>query len=301
MSSAPGEDRVRRFACTQCGACCDRPPEVELSEAAALADMFVFRLLFRLYELPRTLSGCPASLVPAGGPDEFYESKRLLNAFAARKHRSKERHGGQPVELTKYLTVSVLAVDTGSGACPALRDGRCEVYDSRPLACRTVPFHYSRPEGSAERYLASFVATRGYRCDTSAEAPVVIEGGRIVDPGARQARAEALEMAERDRRWKDAILREVKVGSGRYPLPSLGEIATGSLFGAMTTSMRVAWQIAAEAGLISAETCTALIAAQTTVIDRELSSARCAPAARQTLADMRAEYRELPQAALGAS
>ena len=43
----------RRFACTQCGQCCNRPPEVELGEAAALADVFVLRLLMRIYSLPR--------------------------------------------------------------------------------------------------------------------------------------------------------------------------------------------------------------------------------------------------------
>ena len=41
----------RHFACTQCGKCCDRAPEVELGEAAALADVFVWQLLFRLYSL----------------------------------------------------------------------------------------------------------------------------------------------------------------------------------------------------------------------------------------------------------
>jgi hypothetical protein len=40
-----------RFACTSCGQCCNRSPEVELSETLDLADAFVFRLMFRPYEL----------------------------------------------------------------------------------------------------------------------------------------------------------------------------------------------------------------------------------------------------------
>ena len=73
----------RRFACTQCGKCCNRSPEVELSEAAALADVFVFRLMFRLYFLPRRLGDY---LRTAGGPaataEVFYQRKRLLGAYA---------------------------------------------------------------------------------------------------------------------------------------------------------------------------------------------------------------------------
>ena len=57
--------------------------------------------------------------------------------------------------------------------------------------------------------------------------------------------------------------------------------------------MHVAWRIAAEAGVIGAETCAALIAAQAAVIDRELASARCTLSARETLGEMRAEYLEL--------
>jgi hypothetical protein len=54
--------------------------------------------------------------------------------------------------------------------------------------------------------------------------------------------------------------------------------------------MRVAWQIAADAGLISSEERTSLIAAQLALIDRELAADRCAQDARETLLDMRAEY-----------
>jgi Fe-S-cluster containining protein len=283
-----------RFACTQCGACCKRSPEVALSEAAALADVFVFRLMFRLYELPRTLAGSLASGArPAGSGEEFYESKRLLTAFAARKHAVKRRNGAKTVEYTRYLTISALTLDAGSGACTALSDGRCGIYARRPLACRTVPFHYSRPEASAERELKAFVGTAGYGCDTSVSAPVVLAAGRIVDPEARRARSDAMELAGRDRRWQEAILRRLKTGSGNDALPSLREIEANAPFGATTISMRVAWQIAAEAKVIGAETCRTLIAAQAEVIDREMASTRCTSSARETLGEMRAEYREL--------
>lgn len=283
-----------RFACAQCGACCNRSPEVALSEAAPLADMFVFRLMFRLYELPRTLAGYLESrTATAGSGALFYETKRLLAAFAGRKYAARRRQNGKAVEYTKYLAVSALTLDAGLGACAALSSGRCGIYDRRPLACRTVPFHYSRPEASAENDLAAFVGTAGYRCDTTDAAPVVLEAGRIVDPGSLRARSDAVELAARDRRWQDLILRRVRTGSRNGALPSLREIEAGAAFGATTTSMRVAWQIAAEAGLIGAEECRTLIAAQAAVIERELAAARCTASALETLGDMRAEYLRL--------
>lgn len=280
-----------RFACTQCGACCNRSPEVELSEAGALADVFVFRLMFRLYQLPRTLAGYLESGVTSAGSSEgFYQSKRLLALFAARKTPAKRRHGGKAIDYTNYLIISALTLDTGAGACAALAGGRCAIYHRRPLACRTVPFHYARPEALAESDLEAFVATPGYRCDTSTAAPVVLAAGRIVDSEARRAREDALALAEADRGWEEAILRRMK--TGHSALPSLREIEADAQFGATTISMRPAWQIAAETGLIGADECRALIQAQAAVIDRELASPRCSQAARETLSQMRAEYRE---------
>ena len=292
LATANGTRREWRFACTSCGACCDRSPEVLLSEAAALADVFVFRLMFRLYELPRTLAGHAASGTAISGTAEaFHESKRLLAAFAARRHIVKRRQGGKAVEFARYLTISALTLDTGAGACSALAAGRCGIYERRPLACRTLPFHYSRPEASAERDLEAFVATAGYGCDTTARAPIVLDAGRIVDPQARRTRRDALELSERDRRWQEAILRRLKTGNA--DLPGLREIEANAAFGATTVSMRVAWQIAAESGVIGADECRALIAAQAAVIERELEAAKCAAGDRETHAEMRAEYRQV--------
>ena len=281
--------RQRRFACTQCGACCNRSPELELSEAAALADVFVFRLMFRLYELPRSYVAARGG---AGSAEEFYESKRLLDTFAARKSTKKYGQGGKAIEYVQYLTVSALTLDAGAGACGALAAGRCTIYERRPLACRTLPFHYSRAEAAAEANLDAFVASPGYRCDTTAAAPVVLEAGQILETEWRDARAEALERAGQDRRWRELILRAMKTNAFGPSLPSLRDIEASAAFGAMTTSMRVAWQIAAEAGLITKEQCAALVAAQAEAIDRSLRG-QCAPATRETLVEMRAEYREL--------
>lgn len=286
------EAEVQRFACTQCGKCCNRSPEVELSEAAALSDIFVFRLMFRLYWLPAQLSDfAPADERSAKSSAIFYEKKRLLSAFAARKYSGKIWRDGKRIACTKYLVISALALDTSPGACNALRDKRCGIYDRRPLSCRSVPLHYSRAEALAEADLKAFVATSGYRCDTGETAQIVLHSGRIVAPEITAARSEAMAAAERDRRWSEAIVRRMNAPSAIHGLPSLEQVEASAPFAATTTSMRLAWQIAADAGLIAADECNRLIGLQLDAIDQELALSRCSQGARETLSEMRAEYR----------
>lgn len=281
---------VRRFACTGCGMCCDRSPEVGLSEAAPLADVFVFRLMFRLYWLPQKERDSLQS--PAEPATAFYEKKRLLAAHAARKVPVRSLRDGKAIDGVRYLVISALTVDTSPGACAAREGAACGIYERRPLACRTVPFHYSRVEALAEADLAAFVERPGYRCETGEDADVVIDGGRIVAPGILQARADALALAAQDRRWSEAIVRGMKAnGSAETGLPSLCEVEANARFGATTAAMRLAWQIAADSGLMSSEECRSLIEAQLAVIDRELAAGQCAPDERRTLTEMRADYR----------
>jgi Fe-S-cluster containining protein len=278
---------TRRFACTQCGKCCDRSPEVELSEAAPLADVFVFRLMFRLNTLPKVPDRSRSESTHA-----FYERKRLFNAHAARAYPTRRVRDGKPAEYINYLMISALATDAGRGACAALSDNRCGIYDRRPLGCRTVPFHYSRSEASAERDLAQFVGTPGYACNVGATAPIVLDGAVIVDEQTKAARSKALALAEADRAWKEAIVRRMKNGSAHAAsLPALRHIEANAQFGALTSSMRVAWEIAVEAGLMTNTACRALIGLQIETIDRELPRTSNA-ADYQTLREMSVEYRQ---------
>jgi Fe-S-cluster containining protein len=264
---------------------------MELSEAAPLADVFVFRLLFRLHRLPRGLADLRA-VHPEGSAEVFFERKRLLDSYAVRKRPVRTRRAGRAVDETEYLIVSALTLDSGAGMCGALDGGRCTIYDRRPFACRTVPLHYTGVETAAARDLAAFIATPGYACDTGDAAPVAIEGGRIADPVARQARADALATAERDGEWKQAILRRMKPGAGGdLPLPTLSQVEAAAAQGAVSTSMRTAWQVATDAGMISPDFCRAIVETQLAVIERELALRRGSPDVRQTLAEMRTEYR----------
>jgi Fe-S-cluster containining protein len=275
-----------RFACTECGKCCDRSPEVELSEAAALADLFVFRLMFRNHRWPSALRDYTDG---ANASDVFYQTKRLLGAHAARKSRTKVLRGGSAVEYDQYLFISALSFDDGSGTCGALSEGRCSIYSRRPYTCRTVPFQYWHVEASLPRSFDAFLTTPGYECDTRESAPVVLDGGRIVDEEVRQARTAALAMSERDKRWREAILRRLK--SGEDGLPTLREIEANASFAATTVSMGLAWQIAVDAGIMRVEEYSLLVAAQADLIERKLKARQYSAEARQTLLEMQAEYR----------
>jgi hypothetical protein len=155
-----------------------------------------------------------------------------------------------------------------------------------------VPFQYWRADAALPSYFDTFVATPGYGCDTSEDAPAVLDGSRILDEDIQRAREDAVAMSERDASWRAAIVRRLKTArNGDGDLPSLSEIEASAAFAATTVSMRVAWEIAAEAGLMDAEECMSLAAAQVELIDRALRSAQFSPDGRQTLIEMQAEYR----------
>jgi hypothetical protein len=188
--------------------------------------------------------------------------------------------------------ISALALDTSPGACGALQENQCSIYDRRPLGCRSVPLHYSRPEALAEDDLKAFVETPGHCCDTSETSPVIVSGGQIVAEEINKVRSEALRLAEHDRPWSEAIVRRMSGASPRGgSLPSLEEVEAASHSSAVTTSMRVAWQIAAEAGIIDEQECDRLVALQLALVEQELLLARCSRDARETLSEMRGEYR----------
>jgi hypothetical protein len=156
-----------------------------------------------------------------------------------------------------------------------------------------VPFHYSRPEGLAAADLDKFVATPGYRCDAGLSAPTVLVDGRIVEEGTLAAHREALKVAEADRRWKEAIVRQMK-GHGAFAgsLPTLRQIEDNASVGALTTSMRIGWQVACECGLLSREQLRGLLEQQLSLIDCELAGQRSPLGEWDTLREMGTEYRQ---------
>ena len=278
----------RRFACTQCGACCNRAPELELGEAAAFTGTFVLRLMLRIYSLPRALGDFISDLPREEASAEFYESKRLLSQFAATTWPAKVRRTDKVVEYVQYLSLSVLPLDLGTGSCPALSGTNCGIYEARPLSCRSVPLHYSRPEAAAARDLDRFTATPTFACDTGLDAPLVISSQRVVDPTMLAARADAAAQAEADRGWKAAIVKAMK--AGQHGLPGPREVEAQAAQGALTASMHGAWRVAETAALIEAGSARSLLAIQARLIERELERPTLTRDTAQTLREMHREY-----------
>lgn len=105
------DGEVRRFACTSCGKCCDRGPEMELSEATALSDIFVTSLIFKARSVPISARTDRAaqwwreqgSRIPLRAA--FEEKRRHMAIFASRR-RSDRRN-----EREVYLDISAIVDD----------------------------------------------------------------------------------------------------------------------------------------------------------------------------------------------
>ncbi len=273
-----------------CGACCKRAPELELGEAAALADMFVLRLMLRIYSLPRALGDVVTDLSRAEASAEFYETKRLLGQFAAAAWPAKVRRADRVVEYVQYLSLSVLPLDLGSGRCPMLENTQCSIYARRPLSCRAVPLHYSRPACAAARDLDAFVATPGFLCSVGTEAPLVIAADAIVDPAIRAARDHALARAQSDGRWKAAIVTAMK--AQQHGLPSPREVEAKAAAGTLTAPMLGAWRVAVAAGLLDPAEAERLLAVQGDLIGQHLLRPELSADLAATLAPMQRAYRK---------
>lgn len=267
-------DQQRRFACVSCGRCCDRGPEMELSEATLLAGMFICSAIFKAHSLP--LSEChervtqwharQGSHLPRGLA--LAEKRRHLNCFATR--RRLERDKGREV----YLTISAIVNDYGDGQCPALEGGACGIYARRPLTCRTVPFHYSRPASVLGSYLDQFVATPGYRCETQ-DASVMLDGIKMVSQEVLRDRQQAMDLAKADRRWKHQLLgvMDDAAAANRAGLPTYDDILFNTNNGHATlVPMLMLWRVAEQHGLMSSSNLQSLCAQQAKLIRANFSA-----------------------------
>jgi Fe-S-cluster containining protein len=265
---------------------------MELGEAAALADSFILSVLFKVHSLPIDDRSDYAarwwqdhqSRIPLRPALE--EQRRHLSHFASRKQS--ERARGRQL----FLTISAMVQDDGQGHCPALQDGLCGIYAARPLTCRTVPMHYSRAPSTLRAYLDGFTATPGYRCDTSGDAPVVLDGNRIIDPAVAQIRQDAIGRARADRVWKDHLLAAMDdEGQARLAeLPTYAAVLANTDAGYATLlPMIVAWRVAERHGLIAREDLEALCRSQIGLIKAAIARNPAAGRLRE-LVDLLAVY-----------
>jgi Fe-S-cluster containining protein len=250
--------------------CCNRGPQMELSEATALADKFITSLFFRVYSLPLHKRAAQSRQARGGGlrvAEALEEERDTLSHFSTRDEIDKSKR------RSLHLTISALTVDREKGRCPALVENLCTIYESRPFSCRTVPMHYSRPSSALGSHLDEFVRTPGYSCDTTMNAPVVFDGQAITDPSVKQARDEAFKLAQSERAWKAKLvsLMDDPGAASAAGLPTYEDVLRYADGGsAAAVSMLIAWRVARDAGLISAGSFEEICRKQIALIDSEL-------------------------------
>ena len=287
---------VRRFACTGCGKCCDRGPEMELGESLTLADRFLMSLIFKVHSLPRNERSetgrrwWRSQGTPLGPGPALTESRRQIEAFAALRQVDRSR------DRQVFLTLSAIVEDEQDGRCPALVGNGCSIYERRPLTCRTVPLHYSRPPSTLATYLDGFVATPGHACET-ADAPEVLRGGAILSEEVREAREAALRVAKSDRIWKDALVARMETGASAQAagLPTFDDVLTNSDRGyASMVPIHVAWRAAVKAGLMAEATFADLCR-------KQIAVAEAAAAVKPGRGEVLAERQRVLRSALDAA
>jgi hypothetical protein len=122
-------------------------------------------------------------------------------------------------------------------------------------------------------YLDKFVCTSGYLCDTTTDAPVVLDGESITDPLVQEARDEAIRLAESERAWKNAILSLMDDPDAAQAagLPAYEAVLRNSDAGSATAvPMLVAWRIARNLGILSPDTFVEVCQKQISLIKLEL-------------------------------
>jgi len=259
---------------------------MEIGEAAALADQFSLSLVCKVHSLPISERSSWARRwrqmlgTSLGVRQALDEQGRQMKIFAAARRVDRAR------DRQMFVTLSALVDDDGSGQCPALSNGRCGIYERRPLTCRTVPVHYSRPPSTLASYLDGFTRTPGYECETLTAPPILSVQG-VLSEQLCAARDQAVRQAAVDRVWKAALIErmghpDTALAAG---LPTVDDVIRNSDRGyASTVPMLAAWRVALGRKLITAAAFEDICRRQLSLLQRSKE----APG----LADRRALYRD---------
>lgn len=194
----------RHFACTACGKCCYGLLPLTLADACAHADRFPLGVLWM--------------------PVRPNQRAHAITARIGTSVRLRDR---------RSVAVRITAVSyvPPSLPCPALSpDGKCSIHDSKPARCRTMPFF---PYVDDAEQAAQLVPRKGWECDVSEAAPIVLRDRNILDRGDFDAeRNQLLAQAPLLRRYAEATL-----AATPGLLDKLGMVASRPLGGELLLGM----------------------------------------------------------------
>lgn len=142
----------RHFACTTCGKCCYGLLPLTLADAATHADRFPLGVMW----------------TPVRQNQRSFELTGRLGIMVRLRDR---RNVAVRITAVAYVPPSL--------PCPALgSDGKCTIHAHKPARCRTMPFF---PYVEEAEQAAQLVPRKGWNCNVSAAAPVVLRDRTILD------------------------------------------------------------------------------------------------------------------------
>ncbi|MEW5726982.1 MAG: YkgJ family cysteine cluster protein [Pseudomonadota bacterium] len=157
-----------RFSCSGCGKCCTGWLPLTLAETPSFAATAPLALVWHAHR--RTQPQRP----------HFRAARKLFPTLCL-------PDGGEVVPWVR----TVVLVPPGT-PCAHLSDGLCAVHPTKPLRCRTMPFHSNLPADSQEDYLK---LRPDWPCFVAADGKPLYDRGRFLDASYRRdyhAETEAL-------------------------------------------------------------------------------------------------------------
>jgi Fe-S-cluster containining protein len=141
---------TKHFFCTSCGKCCFGALPLTVKDAVAYAGLFPLCFLW--------------TPVHKGSID-FKMAKSLGASLVV---------DGQ--DIATFIVPTAYLPSTFP--CPALIDQKlCGIHREKPSRCKTMPFYPYRDEKFQEEFLKP---RAGWECDTSPEAPAVLQGRQML-------------------------------------------------------------------------------------------------------------------------
>ena len=221
-----GQGMELKFGCTACGRCCNTGPSMVLEEALQLAGKFVLDAVIAVVARPGRSQGdrllewveqFPDLLV--GMADEPKDALRgaLLDIGEAISEQGKcEGLDVSELMLADAEGHFILRFDDplhNGGSCPKRRgDGRCGIYEARPLKCRMAPLDELAPEhilGAMGRGAIEITMQSGGECRTDSDQPVIWRNGKLVDETMAEAYRRARTRKPAMRRMDLEIIDEI--------------------------------------------------------------------------------------------
>ena len=266
----------RNFACTMCGKCCNRSPEVELTETLDLSGDFVFWLCFSLSELPLSIKEWTRTQRRHGADQRdlaaFIAKRRLLDKQSPIQFTGRSGSWADAERVRKYVRISALTVDLEFGRCSKLVNKQCSIYDRRPHTCRTVPFHYQVSDLELEPAFENFVGVEAFECDTSEHAPKILENGRLASERFAFERTVGRAAFGKEETWRNEIAQRVLRGTDPTgKLPSLQDIKGSSCLNVLLVPICLAWQVGRDIGVLDEKLYRRSIERQVSLIEALLS------------------------------